>query len=318
MVELKYKGFYTYNPDRAAAIAFAVLFGILTLSASVQIIKVPYTSKKRISTWKSADLSEEYSTLRYYSAAKLRWTHCPFILGIVLEFVGYVLRAVTINRPAISTFIAQSVLVLIAPSLYSASIFMLFSKMAHLAFMERYMVVPAKYSTLSFLVGDMIGRILQAAGGGLLSSVSSRNTGRILIIVGLFIQIFFYGVLMFNQIFFHYKMKTTPSKILRNTNGWFQFNYILLSGNILIIARSIIRAIEFIMGLQSYISQHEWCLYVFDAVPMFLLPLVFLVCFRAASVFKLQEKSVGAQLSQILDTDIPLSEYQAAINPSDK
>ncbi|CAI4034982.1 hypothetical protein SMKI_12G1190 [Saccharomyces mikatae IFO 1815] len=316
MVDQRYKGFYAYNPDQAAAIAFAVLFGILTLSSCVQIVKVACVSKKRIYAWKSAELLEENSALRYFSATKLRWTYFPFILGIVLEFLGYVLRVVTINRPVISTFIAQSVFVLIAPSLYSASIFMLFSRMVYLMFMERYMVISIKYSTLTFLVGDMIGRILQATGGGLSSSSGSRNTGRILVIVGLFIQIFFYGVLMFSQIFFHYKMKTAPSKILRNTNGWYQFNYILLSGNILIIARSVVRVIEFIMGLQSYISQHEWCLYVFDTAPMFLLPSVFLICFHSRSVFKMQEKSVGAQLPRILDTNIPLSENQAAINLS--
>lgn len=48
------------------------------------------------------------------------------------------------------------------------------------------MLIPAKFSTVSFVVADMIGRVLQAVGGGLLSSWNSRNTGRILIIVGLF------------------------------------------------------------------------------------------------------------------------------------
>lgn len=317
MAEFGFEGFYAYKPDRAAAIAFAVLFGILIQFSLIETTKATLKNRKLVSAWKSIKLPDDASGLRFFSSASLRWTYSPFILGIVLEFVGYVVRAVSINKPTKSTFIVQSVFLLIAPSLYSASIFMLFSKMAHLLFMERYMVFPAKYNTLFFLVGDMTGRVLQAAGGGLLSSLDNLNTARILIIVGLFIQIFCYSVLMLNQIFFHYKMKTDSNGIVQSNKVWFRFNYILLGGNILIIARSIVRAIEFIMGLQSYIIQHEWCLYVFDTVPMFLLPLIFLVCFRASNVFKLQEESVEAQLSwnfPTQETDKSNSDVEEAVS----
>lgn len=252
-----YEGFYAYKPHKGAAIAFVVLFGILVLSTLVQITMATHMSRRCIRSWKCNELSKENFTVTYFSARNLMWTHFPFVLGIILQFVGYVLKIVFINSPEISTFIAQSVLLLIAPSLYALTIFMLFGKMARLLFMERHTIIPVKYNTVSFLVGDTIGRILQAAGGGLLSSRNSRNTGRVLIIVGLFIQIFCYGILMLSQLFLHYKMKTAPSKILRDSDAWFQFNYILLSGIILINVRTIIRVVQFLMGLQSYISQHE-------------------------------------------------------------
>ncbi|QHS74790.1 uncharacterized protein SPAR_L01010 [Saccharomyces paradoxus] len=295
-----YEGFYAYKPHKGAAIAFVVLFGILIPYALVQITMAIHRSRRCMYLCKCNELSEENSTVTYFSARNLMWTYFPFVLGIILQFVGYVLKIVFINRPEISTFIAQSVLLLIAPSLYALTIFMLFSKMARLLLMERHMIIPAKYSTVSFLVSDMIGRVLQAVGGGLLSSWNSRNTGRVLIIVGLFIQIFCYGVLMLNQLFLDYKMKRATSKILRDSDAWFQFNYILLSGIVLVNARTIVRVVQFLMGLKSYISQHEWCLYVFDTVPMFLLPLIFLVCFHARNLFKLQEKSVDIQLAKIL------------------
>lgn len=298
-----YEGFYAYNPHKGAAIALVVLFGILILSALVQIIMATHTSKRRIHRWENNELSEENSTIIYFPARGLMWTHFPFVLGICLEFVGYVLKIVFINSPSISTFIAQSVLLLIAPSLYALSIFMLFSKMARLILMEAYMLIPAKFSTVSFVVADMIGRVLQAVGGGLLSSWNSRNTGRILIIVGLFIQIFCYTFLTFSQLFLHYKMKATPSKIVRDSNEWFQYNFILLAGILLVNDRTIVRVVQFLMGLQSYIGQHEWYLYVFDTVLMFLLPLIFLATFRARNLFKLQDKSVNIQLNKLLDKE---------------
>ena len=45
--------------------------------------------------------------------------------------------------------------------------------------------------------------------------------------------------------------------------------------NALIFTRSIFRVVEYIQGQNGYSLGHEWTLYVFDAVPMFVVAVAF-------------------------------------------
>ena len=45
----------------------------------------------------------------------------------------------------------------------------------------------------------------------------------------------------------------------------------------LILARCIFRLVEYSMGNASYLIAHEWTLYVFDAVPMFMVLVLLLI-----------------------------------------
>ncbi|CAI4523270.1 ACH_G0022770.mRNA.1.CDS.1 [Saccharomyces cerevisiae] len=47
--------------------------------------------------------------------------------------------------------------------------------------------------------------------------------------------------------------------------------------SILIMVRSIVRLVEFVEGYDGFIISHEYFIYVFDAVPMLLAAIVFIV-----------------------------------------
>lgn len=74
----------------------------------------------------------------------------------------------------------------------------------------------------------------------------------------------------------------------------------------LILIRSILRAVEFIQGYDGEIASHEWYLYIFDGLPMFLLVLIFIVAFPLINIFRIHEESIQAQQSARFDcTDYP-------------
>lgn len=53
----------------------------------------------------------------------------------------------------------------------------------------------------------------------------------------------------------------------------------LYSVSLLIMIRSIFRVVEYVMGQNGYPLKHEWTLYVFDALLMFLVTVVFYMRF---------------------------------------
>jgi hypothetical protein len=107
--------------------------------------------------------------------------------------------------------------------------------------------------------------------------------GEKIVIAGIALQVATFVVFLIASIDFHIRMnrkaRTTAGE---QTDGeWKKMLWILYSVSALILFRSIFRLIEYAMGNASYLISHEWTLYVFDAVPMFLV-LVLLLVLRPA------------------------------------
>lgn len=138
------------------------------------------------------------------------------------------------------------------------------------------------------------------AGGGLQSggSLSSLHTGETLIIAGLFAQLAFFSLFVIVAGIFHYRLlndkpvrrqlslqfwKRSPVSTARasrdniNITGlpWKRHIYILYTTSILILVRSIFRIIEYIQGNDGYLLSKEVYLYVFDAVLMLAVMVLF-------------------------------------------
>ncbi|CAI4233480.1 AMM_1a_G0000080.mRNA.1.CDS.1 [Saccharomyces cerevisiae] len=92
---------------------------------------------------------------------------------------------------------------------------------------------------------------------------------------------------MFNELRFTAGVKKTCPFYNSISKKWFFVNTTLLLASVLIMVRSIVRIVEFIQGFDGYIITHEYFIYVFDAVPMFLVVLAF---------------SVGSFFGNIFDT----------------
>ncbi|KOG99699.1 Rta1p [Saccharomyces eubayanus] len=290
---------YRYTPNLGAAILFTILFALA--GALFTYLLVHYSVKSKRAT---ASEMRSQPTLRCYGMVKLAGAYVPFVVGCGIEFAGFALRCRSSKHTMeLNPYIIQTVFLLVSPTLYAATFYMIFGRMATLLFAENLMIMPAKFNTTIFVIGDVGSLLLQAAGGAMMSSASTASSGSHIVTAGLFIQIAFFGLFIINEFLFIYKISKKPTSISVRCNTWKSLNITLLVNSFLILIRSIVRAVEFIEGYDGVIASHEWFLYVFDALPMFLLVIAFAAVFPWTNIFRIQEESIQAQQSTKFDSE---------------
>jgi len=114
-------------------------------------------------------------------------------------------------------------------------------------------------------------------GGGIQASgtASSFKTGSDLILGGLFVQIFFFGCFIAVAVHFHIAMIKVPTARALNDITWRNHLVALYAASVLIMIRSIFRVVEYLQGFSGYLLSNEVYLYVFDAVLMLCVLVIF-------------------------------------------
>ncbi|CAI4065036.1 hypothetical protein SKDZ_09G2020 [Saccharomyces kudriavzevii ZP591] len=274
---------YYYTPSKVAAIIFIVLFALMTIIYAVQSIYAAGKASRilRLNPFEQVDDKTDVFRDDYYKKFKISSTACVFIplfVGFIMEIVGYVGRALSSSDPTkITPYIIQSLLLLVAPALIAATIYMVFGRLLHVMRCQSLMLISARFGTTFFVVGDVFSFFLQAAGGGLMSKKGSTKTGSNLITAGLIVQIVFFGFFIINEIRFSVSVRRKCIFYGDISRKWFIVNGSLLLSSVLILLRSIVRVVEFIQGFDGFIISHEYFIYVFDAVPMLLVIIAFCV-----------------------------------------
>ncbi|CAI6451465.1 ALI_HP2_G0011820.mRNA.1.CDS.1 [Saccharomyces cerevisiae] len=282
---------YHYTPSKAAAIVFVILFIIMTVIFAVQTLYAARKSSKALKNnpFESSDDKVDSLEDAEYKQLKITPTvfaFIPFFTGCIMEAVGYIGRALSSSNPERTTpYIIQSVLLLVAPALIAATIYMIFGRLLHVMRCQSLILISARFGTTFFVVGDVFSFFLQAAGGGLMSKAGSTKTGSGLITAGLFVQVIFFGFFIINEIRFTVNVKRRCLFYEDISRKWIFVNATLLLSSMLILLRSIVRIVEFIQGFNGYIISHEYFIYVFDAVPMLLVIIAFSVGSFFGNVF---------------------------------
>jgi RTA1 like protein len=207
------------------------------------------------------------------------------------EVIGYIARTINASEPyrhwSLTPFIVQSVLPLVAPALFAASIYMELGRIVELVKGDHYLFVRRRWMTGMFVTGDVISFLMQGGGmfpsecwreiyakqtktgGGLMAShsLSTIRTGENIIVGGLFVQITFFGVFVIAAALFHSRMhkRSTPRGL---EVPWQKHMFALYTVSICILIRSIFRVIEFLQGNNGYLMHNEVFLYIFDAMLM--------------------------------------------------
>ncbi|CAG8983345.1 hypothetical protein HYALB_00000512 [Hymenoscyphus albidus] len=199
----------------------------------------------------------------------------PLVIGGVFEFLGYLGRILAHNnQTSLSFYIMQTLLLLVAPALFAASIYMILGRMIAHTKAESLAPIRRTWLTKIFVLGDVFSFLVQAGGGGLLAQASSQNTGKKIVIAGLFIQIVMFGVFMITSGILHRRLSSTPTNASLST-PWRKYMYSLYFASALILVRSIFRVAEFLGGQTGTLMTHEVYLYIFDGVLMFGTMIVF-------------------------------------------
>ncbi|KAH7407237.1 RTA1 like protein-domain-containing protein [Cadophora sp. MPI-SDFR-AT-0126] len=246
----EFSKYWEYEPSLAAAVIFSLTFAILSI----------------------------YHTSRLFKTRT--WFCIPLVIGGFFEVIGFGARAVGNKKPDILLpYLFQSLLILLAPIFFAASVYMILSRLIRAVGAESHSVVRVTWVTKVFVGGDILCFLIQAGGGAILSgadTMSSRKLGQNLILSGLLIQIVVFAFFLVVAVVFHKRIRARPTgQSLGTDMSLDQFMLMLYRVSILITLRNLFRVIEYAMGKDSYLLQHEWPIYAFDGLPMII---VLVIC----------------------------------------
>ncbi|EPS30731.1 hypothetical protein POX_b02266 [Penicillium oxalicum] len=237
--------YYKYDPSGGAAIPFAALFGLATIVHLVQLIRTR------------------------------SWFMISFMIGGAFEAIGYLCRYISSTETpdwTMKPYIGQSLLLLLAPALFAASIYMILGRLIVALNAGSNSIIRPSWLTKIFVVGDVLSFLMQCGGGGFLAAAKTpenANMGQHIILGGLFVQIFFFGFFIVVSIIFHRRMAASPLHYTgTSVIPWQRCMMVLYTISCLIMIRSIYRVIEYAQGSDGYLQSKEAFVYVFDGALM--------------------------------------------------
>ncbi|KAL4910531.1 hypothetical protein BDW74DRAFT_172002 [Aspergillus multicolor] len=236
--------FYNYDPSKAAAIPFAALFALTTVIHIWQAILHPAKKSKKV------------------------------------EAIGYLCRFISATQTPNWTmypYIGQSLLILLGPALFAASIYMVLGRIILTLNAGSISPIRPNWLTKTFVTGDVLSFLLQSGGGGMQAKASTAEGARMgekMILGGLFVQILFFGIFIVVSIIFHRRMLSTPLHRLGTDIPWAKFLKILYAVSLLIMVRSLFRVAEYVQGKEGALQSNEVYIYVLDAALMFVVCVV--------------------------------------------
>ncbi|KAL7927973.1 RTA1 like domain-containing protein [Trichoderma austrokoningii] len=247
--------YYRYVPSLAAAAIFTALFFLALAGHIFRMVKAK------------------------------AWFLTPLVIGCLFEVIGFAARAVSANqKPGCWTetpYLVQTLLVLLAPALFAASVYMTLGRIIEVVDGEKYAIIKRKWLTKIFVCGDVICFLLLGGGGGMLASAKTNKSefdlANNIIIGGLVLQLLWFGLFVVIALIFHRRMMLAPTaRSYQPDINWRSYLHALYVASVLIIVRNIFRLIEYCQGSSGYLLTTEVFIYCLDALPMFLVVAWFL------------------------------------------
>ncbi|RYP18312.1 hypothetical protein DL765_004032 [Monosporascus sp. GIB2] len=244
--------FYHYNPSKAAATIFVVAFALSTAMHGYQLVK------------------------------HRTWYFIPFFLGGICEAIGYVGRIMASTETpdwTLGPYVMQTILILVAAAMLAASIYMVLGRLVRLLQAEHLAFIPVRWTSKIFVTADVISIIMQGAGGAMLAIAETMDmfqTGENIIVGGLFVQLVAFGVFIAVAGVFYVRITKNPTRAADTTDApWRRYLWIMFGTTALILIRSVFRLIEYLQGNDGYLMSKEIYLYIFDAVLMLIVMVLY-------------------------------------------
>lgn len=109
----------------------------------------------------------------------------------------------------------QTICLLVAPAMFAASIYMVLARL--ILYLHSAPLSPIKPSRLTkiFVIGDVLSLLVQVMGAGLLAQAKSMNRGKTIILMGLAVQLVYFGLFVAAAAVFHRRLLgQVPSFVL--------------------------------------------------------------------------------------------------------
>lgn len=173
---------------------------------------------------------------------------------------------------------------------------MILSRLIRACRAETFSLIRVKWVTRIFVGGDVLCFLIQGGGGGILAKAKTQgdvDMGENIVLGGLVFQVLVFAFFVVVAGLFHRRMQATVAVGGQyGFPGWERYMWTLYAVSGLIAVRNIVRCVEYgtgrvsctfrdglVLGLEdevdffpqdSYLITHEWCLYIYDFLLMFL------------------------------------------------
>lgn len=149
-------------------------------------------------------------------------------------------------------------------------------------------------------------------------SKKSQDNGKKIIIIGLVLQILFFGFFIVATVIFDRRMQRRPTQQSHNPSiPWRKHLTVLYIASALILVRNVFRVVEYVQGQGGYLMRHEFYLYVFDGVLMLVVAVVFNVVHPSEIRALLRGGMVSRGLKMVAleksDGEEPLSSAESSV-----
>ncbi|KAF4818372.1 Protein RTM1 [Colletotrichum siamense] len=189
-------------------------------------------------------------------------TRCmiPLVVGAFFETVGYSMRCLSASENfgcwSLPPFIIHSILVLVAPAVIAASVYMLLEKIIRLADGDSCSILSPRWITRIFVAGDVASFLIQSYGQ------------HIVLAGGLVVQVAFGVLFTIVAGIFHRRIcKAFTAASVSQEIRWLVTLYGVM---VLVTIRNIFRIAEHSSGQDSSLMKNEYLPYLFDATPILL------------------------------------------------
>ncbi|PWW78070.1 RTA1-domain-containing protein [Tuber magnatum] len=230
----------SYDPSKAAAILFALLYGITTL---LHIIQMCLTRK---------------------------WYCSALIMGGLWETTGYILRIFSVDNPNSEGYYSPMLtLIVLAPAWIAAFDYMTLGRLINTFLPSKSALgLRARRITLIFVLFDILSFVVQGSGSGFLASSDGDNfqIGSYILIGGLALQVIAFGFFTITAVRFDIKYKREFG--VEGRERFVALLYCLYVSCLCILVRSLFRIAEFAEDYPGSLSKNEVYFYVLEAVPM--------------------------------------------------
>jgi hypothetical protein len=180
---------------------------------------------------------------------------------------------------SIMRFAIQSALILIAPAMFAASIYMILGRLMRATRAESYSIIRVNWMTKIFVCSDVFCFMIQSAGGSLMATAKTSSQVKLyenIVLGGLILQVVIFAFFVVVAAIFHSRLRKAPTIESQDVDlPWERFMTMLYTVSVLIAVRNMVRVVEYGMGNTGYLLTHEWTLYVFDG---FLMAVVLSIC----------------------------------------
>ncbi|RYP41987.1 hypothetical protein DL767_000618 [Monosporascus sp. MG133] len=243
--------FFEYRPNKTAGNTFVVLFGLVSLAHLLCIVRFR------------------------------AWFCIPLLLGGISETFGYHGRAIASDNP-VSTgpFIMQNLLILAGAPFLAATIYMALGRVIVALEAQRHSIPNVRWMTKLYVLIDIACIFSQFIGAAMPASgePDALVKARIILIGGLATQLAALSIFIATCWQVHRRLRRDPpSLVAANPRvSWQKYFWVIEAMTVLMIIRSVVRALEYLQGEHGFVISHEIFIYLFDAVPMFLVMLALL------------------------------------------